>query len=112
MLVRTAVLKVGVKESTARAWWKNYEKKTNTQNRPKSQLQEEHKQCLIELYDDNTCAYIQDAVEVLTNKFAGLEIKKSRVHESMRDNCNLTFKKATFWSEARASSYTIQKHYD
>lgn len=30
----------------------------------------------------------------------------------MRDDCNLTFKKATFWSEARSNSDIIQKHYD
>ena len=88
------------------------EKKTNIQNRPKSQLQEEHKQCLIEFYDDDPGAYIQDAVEMLISKFAGLEIKKSRVYGLMRDDCNLSFKKVTFWSEARASSDTIQKRYD
>lgn len=79
---------------------------------PKSQLQEEHKQCLIEFYDDDPGTYIQDAVAMLTSKFAGLEIKKSKVHEFMRDDCNLSFKKATFWSEARVNSDTTQKRYD
>ena len=100
-------LKAGAKESTACAWWKNYEKdpnpfilekKTNTQSRSNSHLQEENKQCLIEPYDDDPGTYIQDAVEMPTSKFASLEIKKSRVYEFMKDGCNLTFKKATFWS--------------
>lgn len=34
------------------------EKKTNTQNRPKLQLQEEHKQYLIVFYKDDPGAYI------------------------------------------------------
>ncbi|KAG0937130.1 hypothetical protein G6F57_011476 [Rhizopus arrhizus] len=73
---------------------------------PKSQLQEEYKQYLIEFYKYDTGAYIQDDVKIPTSKFAGLEIKKSRVREFMRDNCDLSFKKAAFWSEARESSDT------
>ncbi|KAG1141578.1 hypothetical protein G6F55_010277 [Rhizopus delemar] len=107
MSVRAAALKSGVKESTAYAWWINYEKdpdsftlemKTNTQNRPNSHLQKENKQCLIESCDDGLGTYIQGAVEMPASKFASLEIKKSRLYEFMNDNCNLTFKKATFWS--------------
>jgi hypothetical protein len=50
---------------------------------------------------------------MLTGKVAGLEIKKSSLDEFMRDDCNLIFEKATFWSEVRTiSDTTIQKHYD
>jgi hypothetical protein len=49
---------------------------------------------------------------MLTNKFASLEIKKSRVHEFMRDDCNLSFKQTTCWPEARANVDNIQKCYD
>ncbi|GAA5814507.1 hypothetical protein MFLAVUS_008004 [Mucor flavus] len=75
--IRAAALKAGVKESTARNWWRNYEE------------------------DPDTFAFIRDAVEELTTKFTGLEIKKSRVHEFMKDECNLTMKKVTLWPEAR-----------
>lgn len=107
MSVRAADLKSGVKESTACAWWINYENdpdsftlemKINTQNRPNSHLQKENKQCLIESCDDGPGTYIQGAVEMPASKFASLEIKKSRLYEFMKDNCNLAFKKATFWS--------------
>ncbi|KAI8967185.1 hypothetical protein BDF20DRAFT_929055, partial [Mycotypha africana] len=69
------------RESTARIWWKKYQedpdsfvlgKSTNRQNRPKPQLQDTHKECLKQLYDENPNAYIQDAVEMLTSKFEGL----------------------------------------
>ncbi|KAI8968870.1 hypothetical protein BDF20DRAFT_923846 [Mycotypha africana] len=81
MSVKAAALQVGVKESTARIWWKKYQedpdsfvlsKSTNRQNRPKPQLQDTHKECLKQFYDENPNAYIQDAVEMLTSKFEGL----------------------------------------
>lgn len=121
MSVAAAARKADVKESTARTWWKKLqedpdsftlEKKTNSQNRPKNKLQDEHKQSLIEFFDNDPNAYIQDAVDMLTNKFAGLEIKKSRVHEFMRDDCNLSLKQTTRWPEARANVDNIQNRYD
>ncbi|KAI8975746.1 hypothetical protein BDF20DRAFT_880469, partial [Mycotypha africana] len=68
-----------------------------------------HKECLKQFYDENPNAYIQDAVDCL---FEGLEIKKSRVHEFMKNECNLTFKQTAFWSEARMSLSTIKKRYN
>ncbi|KAG1139069.1 hypothetical protein G6F37_008932 [Rhizopus arrhizus] len=43
---------------------------------------------------------------------AGLEIKKSRVHEFMRDECNLSMKQTTCWSETRTSKENVQKRYE
>jgi hypothetical protein len=51
---------------------------------------------LMEFFDENPQAVIQDAVDELTSKFSGLEMKKSRVHEFMKNECNLTMKKANF----------------
>jgi transposase len=121
MSVAAASRKAEVKESTARTWWKKFqgdpdsftlEKKTNTQNRPKNKLQTVHKQSLIEFFDNEPNAYIHEAVEMFTSKFAGLEIKKSRVHEFMRDECNLSLKRATRWPEARANEDNVQKRYE
>ncbi|KAG1461385.1 hypothetical protein G6F55_003595 [Rhizopus delemar] len=52
------------------------------------------------------------AVEILTSKFEGLEIKKSRVHEFMRDECKLSMKQTTCWPEARTSKENVQKRYE
>ncbi|CEP19424.1 hypothetical protein [Parasitella parasitica] len=42
---------------------------------------------------------------MLTSKFA-------RVHEFMRDECNLSLKRATRWPEARANDDNVQKRYE
>lgn len=90
MSVRAAALKAGVKETTVRYWWNKYvedpdnfviRKQTNRVNRPKAQLNDEHKDHLLKIFEDDTQATIQDTVEELVSKFSGLEIKKSRVHE-------------------------------
>ncbi|KAG1494377.1 hypothetical protein G6F53_012586 [Rhizopus delemar] len=52
------------------------------------------------------------AVEMLTSKFEGLEIKKSRMHEFMRDECNLSMKQTTCWPETRTSKENVQKRYE
>jgi hypothetical protein len=44
-------------------------------------------------FGKNVKAYIQDVVEMSTNKFAGLKIKKpSKKHELMGVDCNLSLK--------------------
>ncbi|GAA5815535.1 hypothetical protein MFLAVUS_009047 [Mucor flavus] len=118
MSVRAAALKAGVKETTARYWWNKYVqdpdnfvigKQTNGVNRPKAQLNDEYKDHLVKFFDDNTQATIQDAVEELVSKFSGLEIKKSRVHEFIKDDCNLSIKKATFRPESRNDEANLIK---
>ncbi|GAA5811561.1 hypothetical protein MFLAVUS_004999 [Mucor flavus] len=100
MSVRAAALKAGVKESTARYWCNKYVqdpdnfvigKQTNRVNRPKAQLNDEHKDHLVKFFDDNTQATIQDAVEELVK------------------DCNLSIKKATFWPESRSDEANLIK---
>ncbi|KAI8642463.1 hypothetical protein BD408DRAFT_432400 [Parasitella parasitica] len=61
--IRAAALKAGVKESTARNWWRKYEEDPDTF--VLALLNEEHKQHLIEFFDENPQAFIRDAVEEL-----------------------------------------------
>jgi hypothetical protein len=49
----------------------------------------------MDYFDTNPQGYITDAVEELKNKFEGLKINKSRFHEFMKDECNLSFKQAS-----------------
>ncbi|KAI9336598.1 hypothetical protein BD770DRAFT_332080, partial [Pilaira anomala] len=51
-------------------------KKSSRPSRAVSKLQDVHKQHLIEFFDENPSAVINDAVESLTSLFEGLEIKK------------------------------------
>lgn len=86
MKPREAAEAANVNYETARKWKTAYNKdpekkipfkKTNrTPNRPKIKLNHEHKAHLINFFDDNPSAVIQDAVENLIKSFAGLEIKK------------------------------------
>ncbi|KAG1325872.1 hypothetical protein G6F62_008322 [Rhizopus arrhizus] len=107
-----------VQYETARKWKtaneKNPEediplKKTNRVNRPVSKLNEEHKTFIQNFFDENKTAVIQDAVESLTKNFEGLEIKKSRVAEFMKEDCNLTIKVVTRHPKRRNCSDTLEK---
>lgn len=88
------------------------EKQTNRRSRPVALLQEEYQKHRIEYFDENPRAVIQGAVDELASKFSGLEIKKTRVHEFMKNECNLTVKTATFWLEAKNSEEKFQKRVD
>ncbi|KAI8368029.1 hypothetical protein EDC96DRAFT_145159 [Choanephora cucurbitarum] len=87
-------------------------KKTNLQNRPLSRLQEDYKQSLIDFFDNDPSSTIEDVVSILTKKFANLDIKKSRVNEFMKNECNLNVEKASFWSEARTNKSTLRKRFN
>lgn len=113
-----AVKAANVQYETAQKWKtaneKNLEegiplKKTNRVNRPVSKLNEEHKTFIQNFFDENKTAVIQDAVESLTKNFEGLEIKKSRVAEFMKEDCNLTIKVVTRHPKRRNCSDTLEK---
>lgn len=50
---------------------------------------------LLNFFDENPSAVIQAAVEYLAKSFEGLEIKKIRVAEFMKEECNLILKVVT-----------------
>ncbi|KAI7846699.1 hypothetical protein BDC45DRAFT_542629 [Circinella umbellata] len=110
-----------VNYDTARKWKQTYEddpernipiKKTNkTIYRIVSQLNEAHKSYLIN-FDEDSTATIQDTVEDLTAKFADLDIKKSRVAEFMKEECNLSIKVVSRHPVARNKEENLQKRAD
>lgn len=107
-----------VNPETARKWKRQYDndpgkniplKKTNrTSKRAPSQLNGSHKMHLVNFFDENPTAVIQDAVEDLIKSFEGLEIKKSRVAEFMKDECNLSLKVVTRRPKARNSQKNLE----
>ncbi|KAG1626021.1 hypothetical protein G6F44_012543 [Rhizopus delemar] len=107
-----------VNPETARKWKREYDndpeknipfKKTNrTSKRAPSQLNENHKMHLINFFNENPSAVIQDAVENLTKSFEGLEIKKSRVAEFMKEECNLSLKVVTRRPKARNNQKNLE----
>ncbi|KAG2203596.1 hypothetical protein INT47_011690, partial [Mucor saturninus] len=77
---------------------------------PKPQLDERHKVHLLVFYDNWPQARVLDAMESLTQKFSDLTVKKSAVHNFLKDECNLSFKKLTRLPVARNNSDKIQTH--
>ncbi|KAI8884563.1 hypothetical protein K501DRAFT_181997 [Backusella circina FSU 941] len=114
-----AAIAANVNYDTARKWKQTYEndpernvpvKKTNkTIHKIVSRLNEAHKSHLIDFFDEDSTATIQDAVEDLTAKFTGLDIKKSRVAEFMKEECSLSIKVASRHPVARNKEKNLQK---
>lgn len=108
-----------VNEHTARKWKRKYKenpeeyvpyKLTNlVPSRPESQLNDGHKDHLINFFDKNKRATITDAVDDLTRNFADLDIKKSRVAEFIKEECNLSAKVISRHPATRNSPAVIEK---
>lgn len=72
-------------------------------------MNDQHREHLICFFDDNKRATIEDTVENLAESFRGLQIKKSRVAEFMKDECNLTAKRISRHPVARNSEAQLEK---
>ncbi|KAG1454166.1 hypothetical protein G6F46_007552 [Rhizopus delemar] len=92
--------------------WNIFEKQTNLVNRPKSQLDDRHKLHLLDFYDNWTHVLIVDAMDSLTQKLSDLSVKKSTVHNFLKTECNLSFKKLAAQPAARNSPTKIQNRKD
>ncbi|CAO3654700.1 unnamed protein product [Mucor hiemalis] len=113
--------KAQVEPRTAQKWakrlkedpsWNIYEKETNLENRAPSQLQEPHKQFLIDYFDEYPQATRADAVERLTDAFEGFSLKTTSVGNFILHECNLTVKKVTLHPKARNSPENIESRYN
>ncbi|KAG1054515.1 hypothetical protein G6F43_003481 [Rhizopus delemar] len=108
-----------VNQHTARKWKQKYQqnpeeyvayKLTNpVPSRPMSQLDDRHKDHLVRSFDKNKRATIEDTVNSLTQSFAGIQIKKTKVSEFMKDECNLSIKVISRHPTARNSPDVIEK---
>jgi hypothetical protein len=94
----------GINKRIAQKWtkklkenkdWNIFEKQTNLVNRAKPQLDDRHKLHFLNFYDGYPQARIVDAMDFLTQKFSDLSVKKSIVHNFLKTECNLFFKKLT-----------------
>ncbi|ORZ13624.1 hypothetical protein BCR42DRAFT_67551 [Absidia repens] len=94
----------GVGPRVAQRWIKEYKESgkqeepenNKTKPGPKSRLGDEHKRHLIEFIDDNPSAIIDQAVDSLTKQFEGLVIKKTVVHNFMKNECNYLLRRHIF----------------
>ncbi|CAO3591757.1 unnamed protein product [Absidia cylindrospora] len=110
----------GVDARTTQQWIKAYKEsgqKDETNDKkskpgPKPRLGDEHKRVIIDFVDNNSSAVVDQVVDSLTKQFEGLVIKKTVVHDFMKNECNLSLKKAHFHPLARNSEETINKRYE
>ncbi|KAL7313932.1 hypothetical protein PS15m_012363 [Mucor circinelloides] len=116
--VKPAAERAAINPRTAQGWvkrmnedpeWNIYGKLTNKVNRAGSQLQDEHKHFLINLFDEEPQATRKDAVDALTAEFEGFNLKESQVGTFIRNECNLTVKRITRHPMARNSPDTLLK---
>lgn len=112
--------KAQVEVRTAQKWakrfkedptWNIYEKQTNMFNRKPSQLQEEHKEHLLNFFDKYPQATRHDAVESLTEAFENFSLKETSVGNFILNECNLTVKRATLQPLARNSPDNLEKRH-
>ncbi|CAO3664956.1 unnamed protein product [Rhizopus stolonifer] len=112
--------KANIEPQTARIWakrlrgdpsWNIYEKQTNKVNRKLSQLQQEHKQHLLEFFDNYPQATKHDAAESLTEAFEGFSLKETAVGNFVLHECNLTMKRVTLQPLSRNSPENLEARY-
>jgi phenylalanyl-tRNA synthetase alpha subunit len=71
-------------------------KMNKTEKQKVSQLNDQHKKQLVNFYgDQKPTATIKDGVEKFVKNFEGLNIKKSRVAESIKDKYSFSMKSVT-----------------
>ncbi|OAD75185.1 hypothetical protein PHYBLDRAFT_167503 [Phycomyces blakesleeanus NRRL 1555(-)] len=111
----------GVSERTGQQWakrirdepeWNIFEKQTNKDKRKTGQLQEEHKEFIIDLFDKNPQTRVKDVVVSLERSFANFSLKETSVRNFMTNECNLSFKRATLQTKERNSGKTLQKRFE
>ncbi|KAI7903865.1 uncharacterized protein BX663DRAFT_550937 [Cokeromyces recurvatus] len=74
-------------------------------------LNDEHKDFLIELYDKDPAATVEDAIEELSANFEGIKIRKTAVHDFIKIDMNFTFKKAASHTHKRNNEENMEERY-
>ncbi|KAG0906821.1 hypothetical protein G6F57_010311 [Rhizopus arrhizus] len=111
----------GVTERTGQQWakrlkdepeWDIFEKQTNKDKQKTGMLQEEHKEYIINLYDQNPQACGVDIVDSLTKSFENFSLKETSARNFMKTECNLSFKRATLRSSERNSEDKLRQRFE
>ncbi|KAG1154276.1 hypothetical protein G6F37_009600 [Rhizopus arrhizus] len=75
-------------------------------------LQQEHKEYIINLYDQNPQARVVDIVESLTKSFENFSLKETSVRNFMKTECNLSFKRAILRSSEQNSEDKLRQCFE
>ncbi|KAG1050496.1 hypothetical protein G6F43_007232 [Rhizopus delemar] len=79
--------------------------------RRKCILTEEYETTVINFIDANPSATVVEVIELLLKRFHDLKVSRSTVYNVMRNECNLSLKKADFHSIERNSPAKIGERY-
>ncbi|KAI8890164.1 hypothetical protein K501DRAFT_168947 [Backusella circina FSU 941] len=71
----------------------------------------EHKDFLVEPFDKDPAATIEDAIEELSAHFEGIKIGSTTVHGFLKVDMNFIFKRATFHAEKRNNEENVEERY-
>lgn len=112
---------VGIAERTAQTWAKRikneldfniYEKQTNKGRHAKSQLQDERKLHITNLFDEKPYTTTDEVIDSLSKAFEGFSLKKSTVNSFILHECNLSVKRLVRHSVARNDETRIDARYE
>ena len=109
--------KYNINERTGQRRWNQYKNDPDKFVLPKARvdckkLYEEHQAFLTDLLGENPSNNIEQALEQLTTKFDDLKVRKSAVHEFIRDDMGFAFKRAAFHSLKRNDEGVIEARYE
>ncbi|OAD65646.1 hypothetical protein PHYBLDRAFT_153339 [Phycomyces blakesleeanus NRRL 1555(-)] len=97
----------GVSERTGQQWakrirdepeWNIFEKQTNKNKRKTGQLQEEHKEFIIDLFNKNPQTCVEDVVVSLERLFANFSLKETSVQRSSGKTLQKRFEWVEQWT--------------
>jgi transposase len=115
MSASAAATQLGIHVRTAQRWVKQYSTcpdsifDTCKRVGRKCILTEAHKSAVINFIDANPSASVVEVTENLSKRFNGLKVSRSTVYNFMRNECNLSLKKADFHSIERNSPAKIEE---
>ncbi|KAL1930821.1 hypothetical protein VTP01DRAFT_10983 [Rhizomucor pusillus] len=113
-----AAKQLGIHVRSAQRWAVRYEKdpdiifkKRKNSGRPRI-LNEEHKKVILECVDENPSIVLEQLMERLLQIFWGLKVSKTTLYRFVKNECNLTLKKARFQPVDKNSEAKIQERLD
>lgn len=113
-----AAKQLGIHVRSAQRWALQYEKdpdgifkKGKSSGRPRI-LNDKHKRIILEWVDENPSIVLEQLMEKLRQRFEGIQMSKTTLYRFMKNECNLSLKKAKFQPVDRNSEAKIQERFD
>ncbi|KAI7899159.1 uncharacterized protein BX663DRAFT_522504, partial [Cokeromyces recurvatus] len=101
---------------TGQRWWDKYKENPDTffEIKPRGYIKKlyiEHKDFLVELFDKDPAATIEDAIEELSANFEEIKMDSTAVYDFLKVDMNFIFKRAAFHAEKRNNEENVEERY-